>query len=300
MKKLFITLAAFFTLCFTASAADIFFYQSQFTANLDSFKRGLFDEPAFDRMIERLDTLQQQLMVEESIQKKEPLLSDIKSVYAFVGEISPKATSYSLSLDQKKNAMALLGVQDHLFTDTAFCLPIYELRLWNDRYVSYTVENNSDSMMVVYKLNFLVQKKYSNYWGSVDAGVQRKCARGILRSFGDVRIVKFKKIQCEDELNVVRYIQPEVVQPKIEVYPEPDYLSPQQKQAQKKKEKEKIKKDKEKAKKLAIKEKEMKKKAMEKEKLAAKSIMAKEREAKVKEMKEAKESTKKEVKEKKK
>lgn len=290
MKKLFITLAAFFMLCFTASAADIFFYQSQFTANLDSFKHGLFDELAFDRIITRLDTLQQQLSAETSIQKKEPLLSDIKSVYAFIGEISPKAQSYSLSLDEKKNAMNLLGVQDHLFTDTAFCLPIYELRLWNDRYVTYTVENNSDSMMVVYKLNFLVQKKYSNYWGSVDAGVQRKSSRGILRSFGDVRIVKFKKIQCEEELNVTRFIQPEVVQPKIEEYPEPDYLSPQQKQALKKKEKEKVKRDKEKAKKLAVKEKERKKKEMLKEKAEAKAIMAKEREAKVKELKEAKET----------
>lgn len=297
MKKSFLTLAAILMLSFTASAADIFFYQSQFTANLDSFKKGLFDAGAFERMVVRLDTLQSQLTAEQSVQKKEPLLSDIKSVFAFVGEISPSAKSYTMSLDQKKNAMGLLGVQDKMFNDTSFCLPIYELRLWNNKYVVYTLENHSDSMMFVYKLNFLVQKKYSNYWGSVDAGVQKQCARGLLKTFGDVRIVKFNTVKCDKELNVIKYIQPEVVQPKIEKYPEPDYLSPQQKQALKKKEKDQLAKDKAKAKKQAEKDKEQKKKDMEKEKLAAKSVMEKERQAKIKEMAAQKDAKMKESKE---
>lgn len=295
MKKVFLTLAASVMLALTAHAADIFFYQGQFTANLDSFKTGLADAKAFERLVTRLDTLQAQLSSETSIKKKEPLLSDIKSVHSFIGEISPSAKSYALTIAQKKNAMNLLGVQDKMFNDSSFCLPIYELRLWNNKYVTYTVENHSDSMMYIYKLAFLVQKKYSNYWGSVDAGVQKQCARGILKTFGDVRIVKFNKIKCDEELNVVKYIQPEVVQPKIEKYPEPDYLSPQQKQALKKKEKEQIAKDKEKAKKLAEKEKELKKKEQEKEKAAAKLVMEKERSAKQKESQQAKDTKMKEM-----
>lgn len=275
-----ILMAALFMMVVTAQAADIFYYQSRFTANVDSFKTGLKDKAAFDNMLNTLNTLQTQLAGEKDILKKDPLLSDMKAVYAMIGELSPNPKSYLLTLQQKKTALDLLGIAPKLYSDTIFNLPIYEIHLWNDKYTAFMIDNKSDSMMYVFKLTYFAQKKFSSSAGSVEAGVSHNCSRGILKAFGSFRDVKFAKVKCDQELNVTKFIQPEVVQPKVEKYPEPDYLSPQQKQAMKKKEIERLKKEKEKQKKEALKEKEQKKKEMEKERLQAKTQMMKELEAK--------------------
>ena len=281
-------MAALFVTVFTIQASDIYYYQSQFAACVDTFKMGLNNNAGFEKILKSLDQLQSGLSSETAIAKKEPLLSDIKSVYSLVGEISPSPKSYGLTLDQKKRASKILGISEKLYNDTIFCLPITEVKLWDSTYTCYMIDNKSDSMMTVYKIKFMVQKKYSSYTGVVDAGVSKKSSRGIFKSFGDIKNVKFSKEKCEEQLQMTKYIQPEVVQPKVEKYPEPDYLSPQQKQALKKKEKEQLQKDKEKSKKQALKDKDTKKKEQDKERKDAKNSELKAREEKAKELSDAK------------
>jgi hypothetical protein len=288
MKRRVLMMAALFVTVLTIQASDIYYYQSQLAACVDTFQMGLKDEAGFEKILKSLDQLQSGLSSETAIVKKEPLLSDIKSVYSLVGEISPNPKSYGLTLIQKKRAAKILGISEKLYNDSVFCLPITEIKLWDSTYTCYMIDNKSDSMMIVYKVKFVVQKRYSSYTGFVDAGVSKKSSRGLFKSFGDIKTVKFSKEKCEEQLQVTKYIQPEVVQPKVEKYPEPDYLSPQQKQALKKKEKEQLQKDKEKDKKQALKDKELKKKEQLKERKEAKKSELKDREEKAKEQAEAK------------
>jgi len=288
MKKKILLFTFLFAITVASQAADIYYYQTKFSADIDTFKLGLKSKAAFDKLLVSLDEMQKGLASETAIAKKEPLLSDIQSVYAFVGEIAPDSKSYSLGLSQKANAMTLLGVTEEATNDSSICLPITRIKLW-DKYTCYLVSNKSDSMMVKYKFNFVILGKYSSSKGFVDAGVSKKCARSIFESFNDVK-VKFTQEKCSKESQVVKYIQPEVIQPKVEVYPDPDYLSPQQKQAFKKKEKEKLKKEKEKQKKTALKEKDKKKKDLEKLKNEKKKEANDSRDAKLKELQTKKEA----------
>ena len=282
MKKLvLLSVLLFITVINAAFAADIYYYQTKFTHQVDSFKAGLKSEAAFEKVLLSLDSLQRGLVKDATIIKKEPLLSEIQAVFTFIGEISPGVKSYMLDNDQKAKAMKLLGVTEQEFPDSTSCLPITRIELWNT-YNCYMVTNNSDSMMVKYKYSFLVQRKYSSYTGYVSAGVSPRCSRSIFDSFNKMEIV-FDQEKCEQELGVVRYIQPEIIQPKVEEYAEPDYFSPQQKKALKVKLKEKLKKEKEKAKKKAVKEKNKKKKELVKLRKAKKKEAMKAREAKKKE-----------------
>lgn len=281
MKKQVLLLALLFTVVFTSQAADIYYYQTKFTGNVDSFKVGLKNQEAFDRILSSLDSLQRGLVSEKSITKKDALLKEIQSVYAFIGEIAPGAKSYMLDINQKAQAMALLGVTEEEMNDSTSCLPITKIVLW-DTYNCYMVTNNSDSMQVKYKYNFLVEKKYSSYTGYVIAGISVKCSRCIFESFSNMEIA-FDQEKCEQELGVVRYIQPEIIQPKVDVYPEPDYLSPQQKKALKKRLKDKLKKEKEKKKKKSVKEKNKQKKELLKIRKKQKKESMKARDAKKKE-----------------
>lgn len=263
MKKRFLLVALLTAIIFSAQAADIYYYQTKFTEKVDSFKVGLKNNEAFEKMLVSLDSLQTGLAAEVSIPKKEPLLTDIQAVYAFVGEIAPGPKSYMLDINQKAKALAILGITEEEFPDSTSCMPITKIELW-DNYSCYLVTNNSDSMMIKYKYNFLVERKYSSYSGYVEAGVSVKCSRSLFESFNNDVDVVFTQEKCVQEIGIVKYIQPEIIQPKVEQYQQPDYLSPQQKQALKKKMKEKLKKDKEKSKKKAIKDKKKKKKELEK------------------------------------
>ncbi len=260
MKNKLSILALLFISVFTSQAADIYYYQSKFTENIDSIKVGLNNQAAFDKVLASLDSLQRGLVAEKLITKKKPLITEIQSVYAFIGEISPGPKSYMLDINQKTSAMSILGLTEEEIPDSTSCLPITKLVLW-DTYNCYFVTNNSDSMMTTYKYNFLVEKKYSSYTGYVKAGVSVKCSRCIFESFKNVEVV-FDQETCDQELGIVRYIQPEIIQPKVDEYPEPDYLSPQQKKALKEKLKKKLKKEKAKKKKRIAKEKDKKKKEM--------------------------------------
>jgi hypothetical protein len=281
MKKLFLLLGFLYFSLTASYAEDIYFYQSKFAEKVDVLTiMGLNNDQAFEKMIVELDSLQAQLDAEKEITKKEPLLSDIRAVQTFLGEIAPGPKSYMLDINQKQRALSILGLVEEEFEDSTSCMPITKIELW-DNYNCYLVTNNSDSMMIKYKYNFLVQKKYSSYSGFVDAGVSVKCSRSIFESFDSLDIV-FSQEKCVEELGIVRYIQPEIIQPKVETYAEPDYLSPQQKQALKKKMKEKLKKDKEKQKKQALKEKNKKKKELEKLRKQKKKEQIKARDAKKK------------------
>lgn len=269
MKNRFLLLAVLFVVVFTTKAADIYFYQSKFSENVDSIKAGLKDQAAFDKVLASLDSLQRGLVAEKAIVKKKPLITEIQSVFAFLGEIAPGPKSYMLDINQKESAMSILGLTEVEMPDSTSCLPITKMVLW-DTYNCFFVTNNSDSMMTTYKYNFLVEKKYSSYTGYVKAGVSVKCSRCIFESFKEVDVV-FDQELCEQTLGVVRYIQPEIIQPKIDEYPEPDYLSPQQKKALKAKLKKKLKKEKAKTKKRLVKEKKKKKKEMAKLRMQKKS-----------------------------
>ncbi len=274
MKKAFLVVTFVFAYVFTAFAGeDIFYYQGKFSDAVDQFKAGVKDSVEFDKVVGQLDLLQAWLAREDSIKKKEPLLGDIRAVKAFLGELSPSKESFSLTLDQKKIAMGLLEVNQTLYDDTTFCLPIYEVILWDSAYTAYMVENTLDTVLYTYKIDFNLQKNYSSVTGFVEAGVSRKSSRGVFGSFGHITSMAFTQVKCDTTIQAVRYIQPEVIQPKIEEYPEPDYLSPQQKKALKVKQKKELKKLKAKRKKEAKKEKERQKKEKMKERIEAKKAM---------------------------
>ncbi len=294
MKKAFLVITFVFAYVFTAFAGeDVFYYQGKFSDVVDQFKAGIKDSVEFDKVVGQLDLLQAWLAREDSITKKEPLLGDIRAVKAFLGELSPSKESFLLTLDQKKIAMGLLEIDQTLYDDTTFCLPIYEVILWDSAYTAYMVENNLDTVLYTYKLDFNLQKNYSSVTGFVDAGVSRKSSRGVFGAFGHVTSMAFTPVRCDTTIQAIRYIQPEVIQPKIEEYPEPDYLTPEQKKALKKKQKKQLKKLKAKRKKEAKREKERKKKERMKERAAAKKAAMKEKEAKRKAAAEARKAAKK-------
>lgn len=274
---------------FSAFAADdIYYYQGKFADFVDSVQigQGPKDSVQYAQVLDKLGYLYANLSANTEIRKKEPLLSEMKAVYIFMGEIAPGPKSYYLTIAQKKKAMALLGLKPESYSDSSsFCLPIYRVKLWNDNYTAFLADNLSDSMMVVYQIDMLAQKKHTTISGFVNEGISKKCSRSIYEAFGNFKSVRFRQQKCEQQLQVVTYIQPEVEKPKIVVYPEPDYLSPKQKQALKRKQKEQLRKEKEKAKKEALKAKDNKKKEQLKNRDELKKAQIDAREEKAKEAK---------------
>lgn len=293
MKRRILLIAFSVAFVFSTQAADVYYYQSKFASLIDEFKAGFVDKQGFDGMLQSLNELQKELAVETEVNKKEPLLEAMQAVYAYVGEISPNAKSYYLELEQKELAIDLLGVEEIVFNADDYCMPVKEIKLWDSTYTAYIVENELDSMMYVYKFNFSVQQKYSSSSGSVEAGVSKNSARGIFSFFGKEQTVRFTQEKCEKEIQVVIYIEQEFEAPKVEKYPEPDYLSPQQKQALKQRQKAQAQRDKEKAKKQAMRDKEKAKKQQQKDKAAAKKQALKDREAAKKAAIKAREAAKK-------
>ncbi|MDR1679173.1 MAG: hypothetical protein LBR81_05275 [Prevotellaceae bacterium] len=288
MKKVVLTIVVSLAAVFAIQAADIYHYQERFNNWVDSFTViGYKDRADFEKNLQSLDRLQRALIDETELSEKEPLLGEIQAVFAFVGEMAPDGKSYGLTIAQKEQAKSLLGVSEARYDSTSFCLPINSIVLWDSTFISFFVENPSDSLMVNFKLSFTVQRQFSSSSGFLDGGVSKLCSRSVFSAFLIPHEVKFMQEKCETQIQITKYIQPEVVQPVVEKYAEPDYLSPQQKQALKVKEKEQLKRQKEKAKQQAKRDKEKRKKQLEKERAAAKKAEVKAREQKAKEQAQA-------------
>ncbi len=267
MKKKILFLLSL-AVMFTVKAADRDYYQAILNAEIDTFKMGYTDTTAFKRVLVNLSELEKAVISEPKISGKDAFLNDIQSVYAFIGELSPDSKNYNLLLTQKKRAMELLGVTDTIVRDSSFCLPVSKITLWNNNentYLCYMVDNKSDSMMYLYKFDYTILRKFSSRAGSIDGAVSKKTSRALYGDFvnGDVR---FKQTKCDKQLQVVTYIKQEAIMPKVEKYPEPNYLTPEQQKVKKQKEAEKAKKEAQKAKEKAKKEKEKEKREAQKAK----------------------------------
>ncbi len=284
-KKILLALSVFISLAL--QAADKVHYESLFKAQIDSFKVGYNSNADFEKAINALGSLEKELSAETPFKEKAELLTNIRAVYAFIGEIGPEVKSYSLTLPQKDIAMSLLNVTEELYDESNYCLPIKKMSLWDERYICYMIDNKSDSMMYVYKFNYLVQKKFSSFSGMVEGGVSKGCSRSIYDAFGNA-LLKFTQEKCEPEIQVVTYIEQEAIVPPVEKYAEPDYLTPEQKKALKKREVEKAKQEKERQKQITKREKEKAKKLSDKEKAQKKKEAEKAKQQAKKEAEQAK------------
>lgn len=279
-----------------ASAPDIYYYQDQFNEITDIIQYG--DAPKdsieFDEIVESLKVLYSDLATDHNVKKKAQLLSDIKAVCLFMGEMSPDIRSYYLTIPEKNKALSLLGLKEQIHSQSSkYCMPICKVKMWNGAYTAYYVINNNDSLMYTFKYNFSGRTNHTTLSGFVDEGASRSSCRMILATFGDVKEVAFVQERCETVIQDLTYIQPEIIQPKVEIYPEPDYLSKEEKQAIKKKQKAQLKKDKEKAKKKAQKAKKKKKKEMAKERAKMRKQALKERQSKMNEQRKARQNARK-------
>ncbi len=294
MKKNTLLILSIF-ISFALQAADKDYYLSSFNAQVDSFKIGYKTNADFEKAISTLKSLEQQLNAEKvNFKEKAELLTNIKAVHAFIGEIGPEVKSYSLTLTQKSIAMSLLNVTEEMYDESNYCLPIKKMSLWNEKYTCYMLENKSDSMMYVYKFNYLVQKKFSSFSGMVEGGVSRGCSRSIYDAFGS-DLLKFTQEKCDPEIQVVTYIEQEAIIPPVEKYAEPDYLTSDQKKAIKKRETDKAKQEKERQKQTLKRDKEKEKKLSDKEKAQKKKEAEKEKAQKKKDAEQAKAQKKKEL-----
>lgn len=299
LKTAIVTLSIFFGLGMTSRAAgtDIYYYQDQFNDICDVIQYGDAprDSMEWEDIVGGLKSLYGNLAQDKNVAKKRELLLDIKAVCLFMGEMSPNKSSYYCTKDELNRAKQLLNVQSK-WRGGRGCVPIYSVSLWDGAYTSYYVESNEDSLMVLYKVTFTGHTKHTTLYGTVEAGVSRQCVRGLFCTVGDVEDIHFEFKSCDKQYQDMSYIQPLIIEPINEVYPDPDYLSKEEKQALKKKQKAQLKKDKEKMKKKAQKAKKKKKKQMAKERARQRKEKMKERDAKMKAAKDAKKEAKKEKK----
>jgi hypothetical protein len=292
-KSILFALSALLSFALQAENKD--YYESIFNGEIDNFKVGYATNADFEEALSTLNSLEEELTAEKTnFKEKAELLTNIKAVHAFIGEIGPEVKSYSLTLTQKDIAMSLLGISEEMYDESNYCLPIKKISLWDDKYNCYMLDNKSDSMMYVYKFNFLVQKKFSSFNGMVEGGVSKDCSRSIYDAFGNA-ILKFTQEKCEPQIQVVTYIEQEAIIPEVEKYAEPDYLTPEQKKALKKREVEKAKQEKERQKQAVKREKEKAKKLSDKEKAQKKKEAEKAKAQKKKETEQAKVQKKKEL-----
>lgn len=285
MKTKLLTLIAamsfsLFTFNASASLPDIYYYQDQFNEITDIIQYG--DAPKdsieFDELVEALKVLYSDLATDHNVKKKAQLLSDIKAVCLFMGEVSPDVRSYYLSIEEKNRALKILGLEEKPYSHSRrYCMNIDYVKMWNGAYTAYYVTNDNDSLMYSFKYTFAGRTNHTTLSGSVEEGASKKSVRMVFNTFGDVQELSFRQERCESLISDLTYIQPEIIQPKNEVYPEPDYLTKEEKQALKKKQKAKLKRDKEKAKKKAQKAKKKKKKEMAKQREEMRRNAAKER-----------------------
>ncbi|MBO5427816.1 MAG: hypothetical protein J6K01_00825 [Paludibacteraceae bacterium] len=273
-----------------ASAPDIYYYQDQFNEITEIIQYGDAprDSVEFDELVEALKVLYSDLANDHNVKKKAQLLADIKSVCLFMGEISPDIRSYYLSIEEKNRALNLLGLQEKVYSRSSrFCMPICYVKMWNGAYTAYYAINENDSLMNSFKFSFSGRTPHTTISGSVEEGASKSSVRLVFSTFGDVKELSFRQEHCEALITDMTYIQPEIIQPKVDIYPEPDYLTKEEKQALKKKQKAKLKKDKEKAKKQAQKAKNRKKKEMAKQREEMRKKALKERQANMAEQKKA-------------
>ncbi len=276
-----------------AETTDIYDYQSQFNDICEVIQYGEApkDSLEWDEIVGSLKNLYGELARDKNVKKKRELLLDIKSVCLFMGEMSPDKRSYYCTKTELNRAKELLNLQARR-RGMGGCVPIYSISLWDGAYTSYYVESNEDSLMVLYKVTFTGHTKHTTLNGTIEAGVSRQCVRGMFGTWGDVKDMQFKVESCEKQYQDMSYIQPIIIEPINEIYPEPDYLSKEEKQIAKKKQKKQLKKDKEKMKKKAQKAKKKKKKQMAKERDMQRKAKLKERNEKMKAAKEAKKKSK--------
>jgi hypothetical protein len=284
-------------------AADIYHYQEQFNDIVDLVQYG--DAPKdsleFDEVVESLKVLYSDLAKDKGVKKKIELLNDIKTLCQFMGEVSPDRRSYYLTRDQRRYALQLLGIQEERYTyETRSRMPIYKITLYDGQYTAFMVDNKNDTMMVLYKYDFVGQTKHTTYTGVIEDNVSRGCSHCLYSTWGQPKNIRFNQTRHELEFQDLVNIQPEIIQPKVEAYPEPDYLTKEEKQALKKKNKEKLKKEKAKAKKKALKAKKKKKKEMMKQREKMRKQQAKQRKQAAKEKVNAKKIKQQELEEKKK
>jgi len=278
-------------------AADIYTYQEQFNEITDVIQYGDVpkDSVEFDEIVESLKVLYSDLATDRSVHKKTQLLSDIKAVTLFMGEAAPDRRSYYLTIPEYYRAIQILNLQPERYVrnnSASVCLPIYRVNLWDNGYSAFFVVNN-DSLMATYKIRFSGKTKHTTLNGSIDAAATKGCVRGIFNAFGEVKEVAFSQERCDREIQELTYIQPEIIQPKVNVYPDPDYLSKEEKQSLKQKQKKQLKKQKEKAKKKAQKAKKKKKKAMAKQRAEMRKKQVKERKNRMDEQRKQREQARK-------
>lgn len=159
-----------------------------FNQIIDNFKNGLPNQENFDKTINLLKDLKSDL--NSSTTESSKLIKDIDSVIDFLCEIDPSSSNCFLSIDNKNSALELLNLKEVSFNSKT-CLPITEIRMFNNKYIVHLLTNYSDCLI---KINVI--SKSSTESGKYTAGVSEKSVR-ILNAYNNPIAKYIYSISCK-------------------------------------------------------------------------------------------------------
>lgn len=170
-------------------------YEREFRVLIAVFGDGLKSEGEFslflDDMLELKDNVGKAVKnKEDDYTQLESLHNNIEAVYAFIGEISPNGSNFSLSHSKKQRALNILGLTESWYNEHDYCVAITKIELWNGKYVSYLMINPSNCIWR-YECNITREGGTNTNSG----GISGRCSRGLFKSFTS-KPIKIDKLIC--------------------------------------------------------------------------------------------------------